>query len=103
MEEEVKVEVPSIITVGPFSYAVKLQEGLALMTGNVGEHRVHTREIVIDSGTTIKDAVLLHEIIHAINFTYVIEMDDSSIDRLAHGLLEVLNDMNITMNWNRVG
>lgn len=56
--------------------------------GILGEANFNTHEILINPlySKQQQEAVLLHEIIHVINYVYNVGLDEEHVDRLARGL-----------------
>ena len=96
----IKVKVPREVKIGSFVYKVKLEEDLSMTQGNVGEHRPHFMEIVIDERTKNKTPVFLHECIHAICYNYTMGIIDDDIDRLSHGMAELLQSIGVELDWD---
>jgi len=95
-----KIKSPERVKIGSFVYNVKLEKDLSMTQGNVGEHRPHLMEIVIDDRTRSKTPVFLHECIHAICANYTINIDDDTVDRLSHGMAELFDNLNIEIEWD---
>lgn len=94
-----KIKPPSKIKIGSYVYKVKLEKDLIVMQGNIGEHRPHKLEIVVDECARSKTPALIHEVVHAICDNYCVKLDDADTDRLAHGFTELLDNLGIKIDW----
>ena len=97
-----KIKIPKQIKVSSFVYELVLAENLARDHQLLGQCLSDSVIMTIDSKTSpqTKDVTLLHEIVHAINDVYNCGLEEPNIDRIAHGLADVLkNSFNIELDW----
>ena len=100
-----KLVIPPEIKIGINRYQVTFKPHL-----NVDEHRtgsVNFRTGLIEIEPAMMESVrvvsLLHELIHAISYSYSLSFDDADIDRLAEGLAELLvNNWGIEFDWRKI-
>ena len=99
-------QLPKTIKVGPFEYTVTEVEHLAEKHGSLGEHVPFSSEILIDSGLDwqSKKQVFFHEVLHALEERFKLEIGgenaDDKIDRMATVLLQFLQDNNL-IQWEK--
>ena len=97
-----KVIIPNQIKVSSFVYELVLAENLTRDHQLLGQCLSDSVIIKIDPKTSLqtKDVTLLQEIVHAINDVYNCGLEEPNIDRIAHGLADVLkNSFNIELDW----
>jgi len=95
------IKVPKKLKCGSQVYKMKQVDDLIIEQGNVGEQRPHTGYIVIDKRLQKqrKTDVLIHEYLHAVDQNYLLNFDDNTIDRVAHGMAELLQCLGIVLEW----
>ncbi len=97
-----KIKVPRQIKVSSMVYDVILTDSLEKDYKLLGQCLTDTGVIKVDSKSKlqVKDATLLHEIIHAISDVYRCDLEESNIERIAHGLADVLkNSFGVEFEW----
>lgn len=82
------------IKIGGINYEVKYKKNLARDRGNLGECCGNSAEIGLDEdiNKNVKDKVLLHEIIEAINFEYELKLEHEKISILESTLYQIIID-----------
>jgi len=98
-----KVKVPEQIKVSSMVYDVTLVDNLERDFKLLGQCLTGVGVITIDPKTPeqVKAVTLLHEIVHAINDIYCCSLNEGDIERLAHGLADVLrNSFSIEFDWS---
>lgn len=94
------MEIPETVRILGFEWAVKQGNREAVKSspfyesGNLGAcDRVGLEiHIASDLSDGRKTEVLLHEVIHAIDYAFGLDFEEPQVDRLAHGLLAVMRD-----------
>ena len=97
-----KIKVPRKIKVSSFVYELVLAENLTRDHQLLGQCLSDSVIMKIDPKTPpqTRDVTLMHEIVHAINDVYNCGLEEPNIDRIAHGLADVLkNSFNIELDW----
>jgi len=96
-----KVKVPETLKSGSATYQFKQVEGLIIERDRDGEYRPYQSEIVIDSKLSkqAKTPTLIHEYLHAVDRNYHIGFDEDTIDRVANGMAEFLQCLDIEIEW----
>jgi len=95
-----------IIQIGGHIYDVELCNSPAVsQQGHQGDS--HSQAMSIRVATTLIDGgdrnisdveeILLHELLHQINIVWGCDIDETNIDRMAQGLLQVLKQFNVKM------
>jgi len=100
-----KVKIPKEIKIGAFSYSIKMVEGLENDYHLLGQCLTDKGIIKLEmhSIPQVKDATLLHEVVHAINDVFVCKIDDECVERIAQGLAEILkNNLGIEFDWSEI-
>jgi hypothetical protein len=94
------MKIPKTIKIGGIIYDVEIQNvnHTSLTEDKLwGSFEAKDCKIYINGGLCKQtlERVFLHEVLHAIEANYCLEFNESEIDRLSFGLLEVLKDNNL--------
>ncbi len=93
-------ELPKSVRVGPFDYEVVQSEGLLQEHDHFGKALAGSLRLLLDSSLHLQrqQETLIHEVIHAILFTYKSALEGTDEEReryaklLASALLQVIQD-----------
>ena len=96
------IPAPKTMPCGGHEVEVRLVQGLAASTGNVGTCCVATNLIEIDDGldSESKTVTLIHENIELVNTIWRLNMDHDDIDRLSEAFYQSLCGMGIEIDWS---
>ena len=100
-----KVKVPKQIKIGAHTYSVCYKQFLGKDMGFRGtiEHRLQEIWIDPDNPESQKAETLIHEVLHLIGSVFSTGLDDSNVDRIAEGFLELLaNNLGIEFDWSDI-
>ena len=98
-----RIKVPKRIKIGAHDYSVGYRQHMKLDDNWRGACNQRTGEILIDpiGGDTINRS-LLHEVVHLIDFNYECILSEENISRLAHGMVEFLENLGIELDWSGI-
>ncbi len=100
-----KVKISEQVRIGSFDFLIKYVAGLASDYKLLGQTIVDRQLIKIDPNTTCqtKGITFFHELFHSVSDVYGCDLSEENIDRLAHGLLSVLErDFGIEFDWSLI-
>ena len=100
-----KIKVPREVKIGTHTFKVKLNPHLQTDEKNYGDINYRTEEIRIwaDAPLSLRNEVLLHEIIHLAQHIYRVEISDPDIDRVAETIGQFLfNNLQIRFDWSDI-
>lgn len=99
-----KVKVPTEINLGSYQYAVRFWRRMIYDHGLLGQSLTDCQLIKVeyDSNPQTMAVTFWHEIFHAVKHTYGCEIDENDADRLAHGIVQVLQSMGIELDWEEI-
>jgi len=88
------LKVPKHIKLGPYIYQGIFSRHLKHDDGLVGALQLRTELLKLDPSAshTAQEVTFLHEGLHGVNNVMALGLDEDTVDRLAHGLLQFLQD-----------
>lgn len=94
------IKLPTSIEVSGKTYAIRFDPYLIVDTGDKGEHRSATQEIILQGGYPYESILeaLLHELIHAVNYVYCANrIPEADINSLSEGLFQIWKQLGISV------
>jgi hypothetical protein len=92
------VKIPNKVNIGGTTYKVKKVRGLKANNQEVWgycDYKNHVIAVEVDISEDVQEQAFLHECVHAINDVWGIDkedtVDESKVDRMAHGLHALIN------------
>lgn len=99
-----QVVLPNVITIGSYDYTIKLNRELLNDHDLLGQivYRDQIIKIEESSSEQTRHQAFWHEVVHGINDAYSCGLDETTTDRMAHGILQVMKSLDIGLNWSGI-
>lgn len=100
-----KLKIPNTVQIGTYRYNIVLDHKTALKDSSTGtiDHIDSIIRIDPHISVSMRTTTFLHELIHLIESNYGIDISDSDVSRLSHGMAEFLgNNLGIEFDWQDV-
>ena len=104
-EKRMKIKVPREIKIGAHRYSIAYDDKLEERSKKIGFADITNGLILIEPKQmdSAKGDVLIHEILHIVDFFFANKtLDEGTIQGLTTGLLSVLDNLGIEFDWSAI-